>query len=98
MAHSFDSLIKVETGVDIRPLLKVANYDQEVVHGKSNVFDYIRWKENTEIFKKITPHLVDAYNVRAKRYFTKRAGLLAQIVALKRLILMRLNRKNGIPR
>lgn len=98
MAHSFDALIKVETGVDIRPLLGVDSYDQAVVHGKGEEYDYIRHKENAEILPILAPHLKQAYRNRLKKFLRKKVSLLEMIIELQRQIRLVSSRKSGKPR
>lgn len=98
MLHSFDSLIKVETGVEIDPLLGVYDYDACVVHGKCGGYDYVRWKDNTSIFDTLAPHLRNAYRARKERHLEDLKGkisLLRMILKLKRIITRLLNQKNG---
>lgn len=93
--HSHDAIIKTYTGVDIHKLFGY-NWDAGVVHGKTEPWDYIRWKENQKALQKIAPYLVKAYQERLALY-NKKKGLLNQVVHLAKKVLflsrMILNKK-----
>lgn len=80
--HSFDAIIKIETGIDIRPYLGVSNYDHEITHGNSPDWSYIRHKENVESLKIMAPFLQKAFLVRQQKH---RAVLDNQTMTLIRL-------------
>lgn len=99
--HSFDAIIKQETGVDIEPILGVKGYDYSITHGNAKPWKYIRYKENIDSLKVMKPYLVKAFEVRKKRY-TDTMGLLGTIVTLATqlvyLLKMQQNKKDGVPR
>lgn len=99
--HSFDAIIKVETNVDIQPILSVRKYDYEITHGHSDNWDYIRYKENTESLKIMAPYLRKSFALRRERH-EKILGLYRTIISLmtKLLYLLRQKQaqKNGVPR
>ena len=80
--HSFDKLIKEETGFEIDTLFKgvkcFADWDTSWVHGNRNQvckgdFEYIgrrTGKENAKALETIAIHLKDAYTIRKSRHFT----------------------------
>ena len=96
--HSFDAITKVETGVDIRLLLKVGNFDRAVVHGGTDPWEYIRYKENTEAIKRISPHLRNAFRARKAKHETnnQRKTLIDTLQELVYLYKKLINRKNGV--
>lgn len=99
--HSFDSIIAVETGVKIEPILKVNSLDREIVHGKGDDWDYIRHKENTRALKLLAPYLRKALSLREIKHNTI-ISAYEQIITLASqvLYLLRMKKygKNGIPR
>lgn len=99
--HSFDAIVKVETGIDVCPLLEVEKYDHEITHGNKKPWKYIRHKENLNSLKVMKPHLVKAFEVRKKKH-EENLGLMGQIINLASqviyLLKMKQNQKNGIPR
>lgn len=99
-AHSFDALTLQEIGIDIRPLLGVTNFDREVVHGYNPDWEYIRWKENTDMLKTIAPHLRKAFSVREQKHNDFITGQQTIIIKLAQellyLLKMRLNRKYDV--
>jgi len=100
--HSFDAIIKQETGVRIEPILDVENYDREITHGKGEGWSYIRHKENTDSLVTIAPHLRSAFAIRLKRHEDfineKRSTILKLATEAVYLLKMLLNKKNGVPR
>ena len=91
-AHSFDAVIEKETGVDIRPLLKVGDYDRDIVHGASDKWDYIRYQENTGALKKMAGALQKAYKVRKDKH-NQRVTLMKTIVKLLSTVVSLLQKK-----
>lgn len=100
--HSFDAIIKVETGVDVHPLLDVTRYDHEITHGNKAPWKYIRHKENLESLKIMKPHLVKAFASRKAKHDEVIEGLMATVIALASqvvyLLKMQLNKKHGVSR
>lgn len=65
-AHAFDALVKTETGKRLEPILDIANWDADFVHGRSLKFNYLRWNENTDGLKLIAPVMREAFATRLK--------------------------------
>ena len=99
--HSFDALIKVETGVDIQPILNVTAYDHEITHGNKTPWKYIRHKENLESLRIMKSYLVKALGVRKARHEEVMTGLMKQIInfgtQLLYILRMETNKKYGLP-
>lgn len=99
--HSFDALIKQETGVNIEPVLGVNGYDRSITHGGSAPWKYIRYKENLESLKVMRPHLQKAFKKRLDSH-TKVQGLMETVISLATqvvyLLKMQANKKDGVPR
>lgn len=97
--HSFDAIIKQETGVDVQPLLGVKRYDAEITHGGTKPWKYIRNKENTESLKVMRPHLHKAF-LKRKTEHEKILGLIGKVIDLAAqviyLLKMKQNKKEGI--
>jgi hypothetical protein len=100
--HSFDALIKVETGVDIEPLLGVVGYDKSITHGGAKPWKYIRHKENLASLKTMKPHLQEAFRIRKERHDKVIVGLMETVVNLATQVLYILRKqhyqKDGVPR
>jgi hypothetical protein len=100
--HSFDAIIKVETGVDVLPLLGVTLYDHHITHGNQKPWLYIRHKENLDSLKIMKPHLQKAFAERARKHEVIITGFIETIISLASkvvyLLKMQGNKKNGIPR
>lgn len=98
--HSFDAMIKVETGVDINPLLKVSRYDAEITHGGTLPWKYIRYKENLASLATMKPYLVKAFAERKRKHEEVQKGLMETIIKLATqvvyLLRMQQNKKNGV--
>jgi len=99
--HSLDSLVKVETGVNVAPLIKVDSYDRDMTHGAAPHFDYIQYKENTNALKLLQIYIREAYDkrrqVHLKRLKNERDGLLRTYLGLlRRKLRILLNKKNGV--
>lgn len=99
--HSFDAIIKVETGIDIQPILRVTAYDHQITHGNLKPWKYIRHKENLESLRIMKPYLVKALEVRKAKHEEVMKGLMKQIINLGTQLLyllrMEMNRKYGLP-
>lgn len=98
--HSYDALVKIETGADVNQLLGVTSWDKQVTHGGKAPWSYIRWKENTDSMRRIAPLLRQAYEVRRKRHEEQLSGMKLTIANLTQQVayLMRQKRygKDGI--
>lgn len=101
--HSLDSLIKTHTGFEIDNLFRgqncFADWDTTVVHGnrtiscKETEYTYIRWKDNSQALKRLTPWLRQAYQKRKEMYQEPLRTALIQAVAFLRSFI---NKKNGV--
>lgn len=100
--HSFDALIKVETGVNIEPILGVVGFDKAITHGGVLPWKYIRHKENLESLRIMKPHLVKAFEVRKAKHDEVIKGMKNKIISLatKLLYLLRIEfaKKYGVPK
>lgn len=99
--HSFDAIIKVETGVDINPILGTKNYDREVVHGAGKDWSYIRYQENREALAVMKPYLTTAFRKRQEKHreqFQDKYSIIALLQKVIYLQRMLLNKKTGISR
>ena len=100
--HSFDAIIKQETGVKIEPILGVTRYDSEITHGGGEKWEYIRYQENIESLTIMKPYLLSAFAIRKARHDKELEELRNTIITLATkaiyLLKMLLNRKNGVPR
>lgn len=97
--HSPDALCKVETGVDITPLINVQSYDRDMTHGQAPQYTYIRHKENTEALTLMKLYVQEAYKVRMKRHIAEleqKVSLWQRITDLKRQVDILLNKKDGM--
>ena len=98
--HSFDAIVKVETGVDVNPLLNVSRYDAEITHGGTKPWRYIRHKENLESLAIMKPHLVKAFAERKRKHEEVQKGMMETIIKLATQVLyllrMQQNKKNGV--
>lgn len=98
--HSFDAIVKVETGVDVNPLLNVSRYDAEITHGGTKPWKYIRHKENLDSLKVMKPHLLKAFAERKRKHEESQKGMMETIIKLSTQFLylwrMQQNKKNGV--
>ena len=91
-SHSFDAVVKKETGIDINKTLGF-DWDRQV-HGKDG-WDYIgriSGRENTKALKQVAPYLKKAYKVREERHM-KKIGLMEQIVKIVSTLISLLQKK-----
>ena len=91
-AHSFDAVCMKEIGFDVRNTLGVLDYDRDVVHGKSESWDYIRYQENTLALNLIAPYLTKAYQSRKDKHL-KKIGLMEQLIKLLSTLVDLLSRR-----
>ena len=95
--HSFDRLIKEETGFNIDPLFE-GNWDKYVVHGGrpdevgKYSWDYIKYQDNTDALRAIATHLKHAFDKRKEKH-DKHMGLYKQIIKLLQLLISLLSKK-----
>lgn len=96
IAHSFDTLISKELGIDINKLFGF-NWDSVAVHGEGK-WEYVgrkNAKENTESLKMITPYITKAYAKRKTEHTKETVGLLKQaIILVSTMVALLFNRKS----
>jgi len=97
--HSLDALILTYTGTNIAKLIGEPNWDIDITHGRSAVWDYIRNRENRESLIYAAPYLKLAYAKR-EAIFSKKVGLYNKLIGLAiqyiTLLKIRQNQKNGM--
>jgi len=98
--HSFDAMIKQETGIVIEPSLSVGigKYDNCITHGNCDPWKYIRFQENTKSLEIMAPHLRKAFSLREQKHRDndKRKELIGVLQDLVYLLRMQLNSKYGV--
>jgi len=83
LMHDHDTYVFVNTGEIIEKLTNVNNHDNDVVHGGSPLWEYIRTtKDNVRAVELLLPALIKARNTRKITYLTKKIGLLQKIQQL----------------
>ena len=85
--HTFDTVIETYQGIKIEGMLGVADWDRNITHGQSDKWDYIRYQENTQSLKAIG-HLLRMSYAKRHAVYTKKVGLLEQILVLIRQLLI----------
>lgn len=104
--HAYDALILTEIGVNVNPILKVENYDRNTTHGQPIAYHgYVRYQENAQKLKVLSPYLIAAYAKRVKRHEEELkkqiTGLQKTVVSLLEKLVyqlqQKLNQKNGNP-
>lgn len=100
--HSFDAIIKQETGETVESKLNVpiGKYDYCITHGNCGDWQYIRWKENTTSLKIMAPYLRKAFMFRRGLHADneKRKTIIQLLEQAVYVLRMLNNRKNGVPR
>lgn len=99
--HSFDAIVNVELGENANSIVGIKDWDKEVVHGQSDTYKYIRYKENIEAVYKLAPYLRQAFAVRKQKHEDYINGLKKKISLLEQLLYLYRkwrNLKNGNPR
>jgi hypothetical protein len=95
LMHDHDSYVYVYTGKIIEDIIKVPNWDEDLVHAGKNTgtsfgWKYIRYNENQEALKAISAVLNEAIEARQKVWLKKKVSMLEQIVKLyQQLIVLR---------
>lgn len=94
--HSFDSLVYAWTGIDFQPLFPVADWDDDVTHGGSTPWKYIRYQENADSLTPIAKYLKPAYAAR-RAFYRKKLQSHVLVLAQQAVVLLRqlLSRKYG---
>lgn len=77
--HALDSFTYRYTAVDISKIVGVTDWDDDVVHGEGDDWEYIRHKENQEALKAISTYFVNACRKR-KAIFEKRVTIMKAII------------------
>lgn len=100
--HTYDALVKVETGVDLNPILGVKAFDAGVVHGGEAPHKYIRYNENTAALQAIAPYIAAAYAKRKAKHEEYTRGLKKTAISLLESLVtiwrQKLYQKNGNPK
>lgn len=108
--HTYDALVKVELGININPILGTKYYDAETTHGdrdnggKNALHGYIRYQENADKLRTLSPYIKAAY---AKRLERHKATTMGQLTSAQKTVIplleklayqlrMRLNKKDGV--
>lgn len=100
--HSHDSFIYSYLGYWIHKMVGVTNWDEDCVHGRSDKWDYIRYKENQEALRAIREPLFYAFQKR-REIFDKKVSKMRQTIQLLQQAVVLLNqlvvkqRKKDIP-
>lgn len=81
LMHDHDMCVYTYLGLNVEPLVGVSDWDHEVVHGNSEQWTYIRYKENLEALRKIGFLLRDAITKR-RALFIKHTDLQRQVIQL----------------
>jgi hypothetical protein len=93
LMHDHDTFVFVNTGKTVEPIVSVANWDNQVVHGEHSDWIYTRTvDDNKRALQLILPVLKEAVAKR-RALFTKRVGLLQQIIALQQQVIVMLRAK-----
>lgn len=97
--HTYDTLVKVEIGVDVNPILGVTNYDADTTHGGKAPHKYIRYDENAAKLKVLAPYLKAAYAKRLEKHTDsirgKQLTIISLLEKLVELLKARRYQKNG---
>jgi hypothetical protein len=81
LMHDHDAFVYTYLGINIEPLVKVDDWDHNLVHGNSEKWKYIRFNENLDGLATISPLLRQAITKR-REIFTHYTGLQKQVIAL----------------
>lgn len=90
--HSFDAVIKYETGFNVDTLI-TGHWDTAVVHGQGAKWEYIgrrTGRENTAALELIAPHLRKAYQNRLDKHFKPVREVQKRLITQLRLVVDRL--------
>jgi hypothetical protein len=83
LMHDHDTYVFVNTGEIIERLTGVQSHDNDLVHGGSPLWSYIRTtNDNVRAVELILPSLIKARNTRKVVYLKKKIGLLQKIQQL----------------
>jgi len=81
--HDHDTYVFVNTGKVLEQIVGVNNWDNDITHGGSPDWAYIRTvNDNVDSITRIMPTLTEARDARKRVWLTKKVGLLQQIVRL----------------
>lgn len=88
--HSHDTLIKVMLGKRVEDLfiLGITQWDNDITHGGSPLWDYIRHKENQASLAAIAPLLREAYAKRKQIFINEQEGMKKTIAQLTEQLAM----------
>jgi hypothetical protein len=93
LMHDHDTFIYTYKGINIETILKVKDWDDDVVHGgkysgTTYGYGYIRHNENQAALKQIGPLLSQAIEERRKLYLKRQITMLQEIVRLQQLVIV----------
>jgi hypothetical protein len=94
--HSFDRLVKEETGEDTLNGLFDVGWD-EIIHGGGK-WEYIgrrTGRENTEALEKASPYLKEAFKTRKAKH-DQRTTLMKTIISILSTLVALLRKKKGV--
>lgn len=91
LMHDHDSFVYTYLGITIEPLVSVRNWDNDIVHGQSPDWAYIRYNENQAALKAIGTLLYQAMKKRRELY-THHTSLQKTVIQLLQQKLMLLRR------
>lgn len=91
--HDHDTFIYTYTGVKIESVLRINDWDDDLVHGgkysgTTYGWKYIRHNENQESLKLIAPYLTEALKKRRELWDTKKIGYLQEIIRLAEQVIV----------
>lgn len=87
MHHDLDTFCFTYTGKRVETLVDVPSWDSAVTHGEHPDWSYIRHKENQESLKAIAPLFIASLEKR-RALFTKRVGLMQEIIRLAEQVIV----------
>lgn len=96
MMHAYDQFIFRMTGERIEPIVKVSDWDRQVVHGKSPRFRYIGHhdgRENREALEDIS-HLLNRAIARRVRQHALHISTLEKLIETYRALINRITQKD----
>jgi hypothetical protein len=98
MHHDHDTFVFNYTGEVVERIVNVQSWDEDITHGRSPNWEYIRYKENQASLRAISTVLERALTIRRALYAT-RVSLMEKIIQLleRKVVLLRelLSRQRG---
>jgi hypothetical protein len=81
--HDHDTYVFVNTGKVIENIVGVRDWDNDITHGGSPDWAYIRTvSDNVASINRIMPNLIESRDARKRVFLTKKVGLLQQLLKL----------------